>query len=320
MGAGQLSGQVRGEFFGVGSSGSEEQHRAQTLGQCLGTEAGPVAADLRGQAPVQFIGEDLVERHRTHRVLDHLHGPAQTPQPVRHLPGIGHRSAEEQELGLGGGQGQGEFVVQSPVLVAEHLVLVDHQQGGAIAADQAVLLGLEGGDEDGGVEVLGQVTGGDAHVPATRPPFGEFVIGQGPRRHRVDGLPAVLARLRPQFEHQRLACPGGRVDDHILAGPQRRDRLLLPQVGNDELLQTRGRIGGFGGGCKRRHPRRLRPSAKSTNSFQGPVRVRRDHRTSGAVAHALPIGARSCGLSGMPGWAKTPPCVRLRLHPPVVWS
>ena len=253
MRTGQLSGYVRGEFFGVGSSGSEEQHRPQPLGQGLGAQAWPVAADLRRQSPVEFVGEDLVQRHGTDGVFDHFDGTTQTAQPVGHLIRVGHRAAQKQQLRLRWSQCQGQFVVQSSVFIAEHLVLVDDEQGGAIASDEPVFLCFEGGDKNWGVEVLGQVAGGDAYVPAPGSPFSQLVVGQRPSGHCVNGLTPVSARLRPQFEHQRLAGACGRMDDHVLARSQCRHGLLLPQVRNNELLQARRWIGGFRWGSERRH-------------------------------------------------------------------
>ena len=235
----QLSGQVGGEFFGVGSSGREEQHWSQSLGQGLGAQAWPVPADFRWQSPVEFVGEHFVQWHRTNGVLHHLDGATQPTQPVGHLLGVGHRAAEEKKLGLRWGQRQRQLVIQPSVFIAEHLVFVDHQQGGAIAPDEPVFLGFEGGDQNRGIEVLGQVAGGDAHVPAPTAPFGQLVIGQCPRGHRVNGLPPIFARLRPQFEDQRLAGARGCMDDHIFARPQGRHGLLLPEVGHNELLQAR---------------------------------------------------------------------------------
>ena len=43
------------------------------------------------------------------------------------------------------------------------------------------------------------------------------------------------------------------MDDHVLACPQCRHGLLLPQVGHNELLQARRWIGGFRWGSERRH-------------------------------------------------------------------
>ena len=100
MRTGQLSGYVRGEFFGVGSSGGEEQHRPQSLGQGLGAQAWPVTADFRRQSPVEFVGEHLVQRDRADGVFNDFDGTPQTAQPVGYLLGVSHRATEEEELGL----------------------------------------------------------------------------------------------------------------------------------------------------------------------------------------------------------------------------
>ena len=89
----------------------------------------------------------------------------------------------------------------------------------------------------GALEILRQVAGGDADVPAARAPFGEFVVGQRAGRHGVDGLAAVLALVGPELEDQRLARAGGRLHDDVLALAQGGHGLLLPEVGHGDLVE-----------------------------------------------------------------------------------
>ena len=119
------------------------------------------------------------------------------------------------------------------------MVLVDDEQGRSIASDKPVFLCFEGGDKNRGIQVLGQVAGGDADVPAPGSPFSQFVIGQRPRGYCVNSLTPIFAKLGPQFEDERLAGACGRMDDHVLARSQCRHGLLLPQVGDNDLMQTR---------------------------------------------------------------------------------
>ena len=88
-------------------------------------------------------------------MFDHFDGTPQTAQPVGHLIRVGHRAAQEQQLRLRWSQRQSQFVVQPSVFIAEHLVLVDDEQGGTIASDESVFLCFEGGDKNRGIEVLG---------------------------------------------------------------------------------------------------------------------------------------------------------------------
>ena len=113
--------------------------------------------------------------------------------------------------------------------------------------DQAVLLRLEGGDEDGCGKVVGEVAGGDADVPFPGAPFGEFVVGEGAGGDGVDGLAAIAAEVGPEFEDQGFAGAGGRVDDDVLAGAEGGDGLLLPEVGDHDALERGEAPGAFRG-------------------------------------------------------------------------
>ena len=135
------------------------------------------------------------------------------------------------------GERDGEFVIQAAVGVAQHLILVHHQQRRAVAFDKPALLRFECGNQDRRVEILREVAGGDADIPAARAPFGEFVVRQGASWHRVNRLTVVFSVVRPQLENERLARARRRLHHDVLALAQRGDRLLLPEVGHHHLVQ-----------------------------------------------------------------------------------
>ena len=165
--------------------------------------------------------------------------PAQALKPGDNMLGVGHAAAEHQELRLGRRHGDGQLVVETAIGVAEHLVLVDHQKPWAITVNEAVFLRLKRSNDDRRVEVFRKVTRGDTNIPAARAPLGELVVGQGASRHGVNGLTGVSALIRPKLKNERFACAGCRVNDDIVAGSQVLNRLLLPQIWNDELIQGR---------------------------------------------------------------------------------
>ena len=169
--------------------------------------------------------------------------PAQAAlKPSDDVLGVGHAAAEHQELCLGWRHGDGQLVVETAIGVAEHLVLVDHQKPRAVAIDEAVFLRLKRGNDDRRVQVFRKVTRGDTNIPAARAPLGELVVSQSASRHGVNRLAGVAALVGPKLKNERFACAGRRVDDNILASPQMLNRLLLPQVWNDELIQGRKTI------------------------------------------------------------------------------
>ena len=88
-----------------------------------------------------------------------------------------------------------------------------------------------------GAEVLAQIAGGDANVPAARAPFRQFVIGQGAGGNGIDGLAAIFALLGPKLKNQGLARAGRGLDDDVFAPAQSGDGLLLPEIGDDDLLE-----------------------------------------------------------------------------------
>ena len=82
-------------------------------------------------------------------------------------------------------QCQCEFVIQPAVWIPQQLILINHQQVGAFPAHEPVLLCLECGDNDRGLEVLGEITGGNANRPSPAAPFSKLIIGQRPGGYSV---------------------------------------------------------------------------------------------------------------------------------------
>lgn len=239
--AGQVTRDFGGEHFRGFAARRKDQHGTEVFCERLGNEARPVAANFTRQVPVQIVRLHLFQRHGANVVTDQFRHATETLKPFHDVLRIGDAAAEEEQLRLRRREGEGEFVVQPAILVADHLIFVHDQQRGAVAANESVLLRLQCGDKDGRFEIFREITGGDADVPAARAPFGELVIGEGARGHGVNRLAAIFPLVRPQLEDERLAGAGGRLHHHVAPVAQGRDRLLLPEVGHGDLVQ-RGNI------------------------------------------------------------------------------
>jgi hypothetical protein len=181
---------------------------------------------------------DLLERDRPLFVADHDGLPAQSLEPFDDILRVGNAAAQEEQLRFSWSKSHGQFVIQATVSVTKHLIFVDHKQRRPASPDQMILLGLECRDHDRGVEVFCQITCGNAHIPAARAPFSEFVVGQRSRRNRINGLATILALIGPELENQGLAGASRSLDHDITSLAQRRDRLLLPQVGDGDLVES----------------------------------------------------------------------------------
>ena len=147
-----------------------------------------------------------------------------------------------------GSQSQGQFVIQAPIQVAQHLIFIDDEQSRTDALDEPALLRLQSRHHDGRRQILRQIAGGDAHVPSSRAPLGQLVIGQGASGDGIDGLTAVAALVGPQFKDQSLARAGRRLHDNIFAFTQSSDGLLLPKVWNGHAIERRKGFQLFGNG------------------------------------------------------------------------
>ena len=98
--------------------------------------------------------------------MPHQHRIApQPPQPFYHLIRIGHTAAQEQQLSARRRHGQSEFIVQTAVEIADHLVFIDHQQVRPIAMHETALLGFQSCGENRGIQILCQISRGNPHRP-----------------------------------------------------------------------------------------------------------------------------------------------------------
>ena len=193
IGHGQMPRQFGGHGLGRLAARSKNQNRPQVVGERLGHQPRPIAANLAWQMIIQIIGVDLFERHRA-LVMANQHGFAsEALQPFNHILRVADAAAEQKQLGSRRRQCDSEFVVQAAVRITEHLVFVHDKQSGPIASNEFVLLRLQRCYQDGSGEIVRKVAGGNANFPAPSTPFCQFVIGQRPRRHSVDRLAAIFA-------------------------------------------------------------------------------------------------------------------------------
>ena len=148
VGRGQLPRQLVGHCFGGLPARRKDQDRPQVFRQRLGHQPRPVAADFARNMITQAVGMDLFLRDGAPVVANQDGFPAESLQPFDHILRVVHAAAEQQQLRLRGGQGNGQLIVQATVKVAEHLVFIHHQQSGAVPPDQTVLLRLQRGHHD----------------------------------------------------------------------------------------------------------------------------------------------------------------------------
>ncbi len=153
---------------------------------------------------------------------------SQAPEPLYEILGIGDAAAEEKQLGLGPGERHAQLVVETTIGVGEHLVFVDDQQSRSFSPEQAVLLGFECCDQNRGVQIFGEVAGGDAGIPAARAPLGQLVVRKGTSRDGVNGLAAIFALVGPKLENECFTGAGRCLDNNVFAGAESGDGFLLP--------------------------------------------------------------------------------------------
>ncbi len=103
--------------------------------------------------------------------------------------------------------------------------------------------GFEGGDDEGGAGVDGDVASDDTDAPAAGAPFGVFIVGEGAGGDGEEGAAGEVGLLGPAFEHVGFAGAGGRVDDDVAAGFESADGGGLPAVGEDEFLKAGESVG-----------------------------------------------------------------------------
>jgi hypothetical protein len=169
-------------------------------------------------------------------------------------------------LQLGRGGEEGAFVVIAAGGIGEPVVFVDDEEvegrevvgargvgGGDLALD-----GLEGGDNERGGGVNGDVAGDDAHAPTPGTPFGVFVVSEGAGGDGEERAAGEIRLLSPALEDVGFAGAGGSVDHDVAASLKGTDRLGLPAVGEDKFLKA-GESVGQHEIERARAPRRVKP-------------------------------------------------------------
>ena len=79
---------------------------------------------------------------------------AKAAQPFYHVIGIGDAAAEQEQLRLWRREGEGEFVIEAAITIADELVFINDEEVRSVAVDEAALLGFERGHKNGGVEIF----------------------------------------------------------------------------------------------------------------------------------------------------------------------
>ena len=78
---------------------------------------------------------DFLQRHRALLVADDNRLAAETVEPLDDMVRVFDTAAEKKKLGVLGSQGEGQFVIQAAVAIADHLVFIDHHQLGTVALE-----------------------------------------------------------------------------------------------------------------------------------------------------------------------------------------
>ena len=209
----------------------------------LATSRGQYPRISRGHMVAEVVGMDLLQRHGAVFVANE-HGLAAQPlQPFDDILRVADAAAQQQQLGLRRRQGHGQLVIQAAVQVAEHLVFVHDQQGGAVALDEAVLLGLQRGDQHrrargfrpGRRWRCRHPSRGRAIRRACRWPARGWARCRWPGR---DSCPA----LDQSSKISVLPAPVGACTTTSWPSRRARDGLLLPEVGHRDLVEG-GQLG-----------------------------------------------------------------------------
>ena len=96
-------------------------------------------------------------------------------------------------------------------------------------------VGLEGGDDDRGVEVFREIARGNADFPPLAFPLEPLVVGESPGRHRVNCLFTLsrhLSRIDQVFKDKGFAGSGRGGNDDVFALVEKTDCFLLPEIGD----------------------------------------------------------------------------------------
>src|SRR5581483_7337800 len=104
VGCGQSAREFRGHEFGRLAAGREDQDGAEVLGESLGREARPIAANLAGQMKAEIVRMDFLQRNRAMIVADQHRFAPESMQPLDDILGIANAAAEQEELRLRRGE------------------------------------------------------------------------------------------------------------------------------------------------------------------------------------------------------------------------
>ena len=123
--------------------------------------------------------------------------------------------------------------MNSAHFVRDELVFIDDEQLRTLATQKTCALCFEGRYDHARIQIERQITSGDADIPATRPPLCKFVVRECARGNGENRL--TFQRWIEQLKNVGLARASRRLHDHILAGSQCADRILLPEIGNAKI-------------------------------------------------------------------------------------
>ena len=233
----QIGGETAGDGFGLFAPWRENEQRREISHHHRGGESRPVVLKLT-RALRQGLHGRFFERHGAFLRHDDLRLATKTAHPRDDIVRIRHGTAEQQQTRVFRRERDGGLVVRAACVVGDHLVFVDDEQRGSFATHEALELRLQRGDDDGRIDIFRDVAGGDADIPLRVLPFGVFVVRECSRGHGVDGLALEMPSLMQQLKDVRLPRAGGRADDDIGARAQQVHRLVLPGVGEFELVDV----------------------------------------------------------------------------------
>lgn len=230
---GEGAGDFDSDVLGGAAARCEEEQRGHFSFEDTGDGAWPVTANGIGNAVGEGFHGNFLKGDGTFAVGDQFGGPPEAAEPVADRFGIADGAAEEKEARLWRRGGDGDLVIEAPLVIADHLVFIDDEEIGTLAVEEAGFLGFEGGDDDGGIGTERAVAGDEADRPAEGFPFEQFIVGEGAGGNGVDGA-AVEAAIHEEFKDIGFAGTGGGIDDDIASPGEVAEGGLLPDIGQFE--------------------------------------------------------------------------------------
>lgn len=236
---GEFCGEFPGNGFGFFATGGKDQERCEVGEENRSGELGPIAFKVPCHALRKGDIGDVFEGDGAVFGDDDLGGAAEVAKPGSDVFRVGDGATEQEKPGVGWSKGDGTFIVAAARGVGDHLVFVDDEDGRTFTANEALDLCFQSGDEYGGVDIFREIAGGNADIPFGVLPFRVFVIGEGAGRNGVDGLAFEfeVTRLVEEFEDVGFAGAGGGADNHVGTGSEMIDGLMLPEIGEFELVE-----------------------------------------------------------------------------------